>query len=164
MLSDFAAWLGGTPLSQLVGATLWVVPVAQSLHILAICAVMASAWIVAFRIIGIAGHDHTLSAVSGRLGPWTWRALVVLLATGVVLIVGEPARELTNRVFFAKMGLLVAAAVVSGSLQHAVTRHAAAWDRDPGPPPAARIAAALSLILWLAIVVAGRWIAYADHA
>lgn len=164
MLADFAAWLGGTALSQAVGATLWVVPVAQSLHILAICAAMAAAWLIAFRVIGVAGRDQALSALTSRLGPWTWRALVVLLVTGLVLIVGEPSRELTNRVFFAKMGLLTAAIAVTAALQWSTARHAAAWDGPAGPPLSARLAAALSLALWLAIVVAGRWIAYADHA
>ena len=162
MLSDFAKWLAATPLSEGVGATLWVVPVAQSVHILAIAAVMASAWVVSFRVVGLAGRAHTLSAVSGRLGPWIWRALVVLLLTGTVLIVGEPARQLTNAVFFTKMGLLVAAILVTGSMQWTVGRNAAAWDRD-GAPLAAKIAALVSLLLWLAIAVSGRWIAYADH-
>jgi peptidoglycan/LPS O-acetylase OafA/YrhL len=36
----------------------------------------------------------------------------------------------------------------------------ASWDVDAGPPRAARVAGALSLALWIAIVISGRMIAY----
>jgi hypothetical protein len=36
----------------------------------------------------------------------------------------------------------------------------AKWDTDAIPPKAARVAGALSLVLWVCIVVSGRMIAY----
>ena len=38
-----------------------------------------------------------------RFGPWLTAALVVLLATGIVMIIGEPARELLTLSFWLKM-------------------------------------------------------------
>lgn len=163
MLADFAAWLGGTLLSRSVGAALWVVPFVQSLHILAIAAVMASAWILSFRLMGLAGRAQTIAQTYARLAPWIWRALAVLLLTGIVLIIGEPARQLTNSAFFIKMALLIAAVLLTGWLQLALRRNAVAWDRPQGPPLAAKALAVLQLSQWLAIAVAGRWIAYAEY-
>jgi hypothetical protein len=34
------------------------------------------------------------------------------------------------------------------------------WDNDSKPPRAARLAGAMSLVLWIGIVVSGRMIAY----
>jgi hypothetical protein len=34
------------------------------------------------------------------------------------------------------------------------------WDADPVPPKSARVAGALSLALWVGVVVSGRMIAY----
>ena len=163
MLADFAAWLGDTALSRDVAAALWMVPFVQSLHLLAIAAVMASVWIMSFRLMGLAGRTQTIAQTYSGLCPWIWRALVVLLVTGIVLIIGEPARELTNIAFFTKMGLLVAAILLTGWLQTRLRRSAATWDRAEGPPPEAKALAILQLSLWLAIAVAGRWIAYASH-
>ena len=105
MLADLAAWLADTSISRSFGATLWVVPFSQSLHILAIAAVMASAWILSFRLLGLAGRAETIAQTYARYAPWIWRALVVLLLTGLVLIIGEPARQLTNAAFLTKLGI-----------------------------------------------------------
>jgi hypothetical protein len=34
------------------------------------------------------------------------------------------------------------------------------WDRGAVPPPAARTAAVVSIVLWLAVIVFGRWIGF----
>jgi hypothetical protein len=86
--------------------------------------------------------------------------LPVLLATGIVMIIGEPARSLANPVFQLKMALLVAAMAVTLSYQVPLGREPSFWDRSIGRRGAARIIAALSLLLWAGIVCSGRWIAY----
>jgi len=160
MLGDLAAWLADTELSRSVGAALWVVPFTQSLHILAIAAVMGSAWLIAFRILGIAGRSASIVETYARFVPWIWRALGVLLVTGIVLIIGEPARQLTNTAFLAKLVLLLAVVLLTVGLQAHMRVRAAAWDGPLGAPLGAKLLAVLQLILWLAIAVAGRWIAY----
>jgi hypothetical protein len=44
--------------------------------------------------------------------------------------------------------------------QSGVWRRVADWDFDPVPPKAARWAGALSLLLWISVLFAGRMIAY----
>ena len=39
-------------------------------------------------------------------------------------------------------------------------RRVATWDLDATPPRAAKVAGALSLVLWAIIIVSGRMIAY----
>src|SRR5207253_2508071 len=90
------AWLEQTPLSQVIQSTGWIVPAVQTVHILAIAAVMASTLMIAWR-----GEQ--------RFRPVIWWALPVLLATGVVMIAGEPARSLANPIFQLKMLLLASA-------------------------------------------------------
>ena len=164
MLAQFAGRLAATPLSQLFQAKLWVVPLVQCVHILAIAAVMASVWVFSFRIIGISGRVHAVSEISRDVVPWIWRALIVLLASGSVLIIAEPARELTNPVFLFKMALIPIAAAPTLAFQIAIRRNAARWDRPEGNPVPVKAFAALLLGLWLTVAVAGRLIAYAEHA
>jgi ABC-type transport system involved in cytochrome c biogenesis permease subunit len=128
-LDSFCAWLEQTPLSQAIQGAGWIVPTVQTIHILAIAAVMASALMIALRL-------------DARFRRVIWWALPVLLATGAVMIVGEPVRSLENPVFQLKMALLVSAIVVFLL------------------PFKSRIIATLSLSLWIGIVFAGRWIAY----
>ena len=99
-LDKFCAWLEQTPLSQAIQTAGWVVPAVQTVHILAIAAVMASALMIALRL-------------DARFRPVIWWALPVLAATGLVMIVGEPVRSLENPVFQLKMALLATAIVVA---------------------------------------------------
>jgi len=142
-LDRFCSWLEQTSLSQAIQSTGWVVPAVQTIHILAIAVVLSAVLMLNLRLLGIVGSDQPLARVTSRFRPVIWWTLPILLATGVVMIIGEPARSLANSVFQLKMLLLLAAIAVTASFH----RHS-------------RILALLSLSLWVGIVFAGRWIAY----
>ncbi|MBL8642310.1 MAG: hypothetical protein JNK21_00140 [Rhodospirillaceae bacterium] len=164
MLLSFAKWLAATPLSQTLQAALWVVPAVQSVHILAIAAVMTSVWVLTFRLLGLSGRGRLVSQVSGDVAPWIWWALGVLLLTGIILIIIEPSRELTNAAFLTKMSLIPVAAAPTYVLQAAVRRDAALWDRQGAVSLAIKIGAVAVLGVWIAIAVLGRFIAYVEYA
>jgi hypothetical protein len=112
------------------------------------------------RLMGVLGRDQSLARVSGRFRPVIWWTLPVLLATGSIMIIGEPARSLANPVFQLKMALLAAAIIVTLSYQVPLGRNPAFWEVSTGRRGAAQFIAVLSLLLWVGIVFAGRWIAY----
>ena len=159
-LDKFCSWLEQTPLSQAIQGASWVVPSVQTVHILAIAAVMSSVLMIDLRLAGVVWRDQPVSRVYGRFRPMVWWALPVLLATGSVMIIGEPARSLANSVFQLKMALLVAAIIVTLSHQVPLGRNPAFWELSAGRRGAAQVVATLSLALWAGIVFAGRWIAY----
>ena len=154
-LESFVEWLAQTPISQTIQKVDWIIPTAQTIHILAIAAVIGSMGLLDLRVLGVAARSQSLSSVSQRLLPWVWRALIVLLLSGLVLITGEPGRSLVNTIFQVKMLLVVLAAVLTFFLERSLRA------RDDAPADAKAIAA-FSLAIWIAIVFAGRWIAYGD--
>lgn len=159
-LENFCTWLERTPVSQTIQTVSWIVPAVQTVHILAIAAVMGSALMINLRLIGILGRDQPLAHVSDRFVPVIWWALPILLATGIIMIVGEPVRSLENPVFQLKMCLVIAAIAVTLSYQVPLGKSPSFWDVTRGRRAASRSLAALSLALWVSIVFAGRWIAY----
>jgi hypothetical protein len=156
-LLDFCDAIDATALSQTIQSIKWVVPAVQTVHILAIAAVMSSVLMINLRLLGISGTDQTIARVSNRFGPVIWWALPLLLLTGATLIVGEPARSLANDFFQLKMFLLVCVIVLTVSFQRPLKSNPQYWDGRAG---ALRAIAVVSLILWTGIVFAGRWIAY----
>src|SRR3954466_8217867 len=80
-LAKFCTWLEQTPLSQAIQGTGWVVPLVQTIHILAIAAVMGSALMIVLRLSGVAWRDQPVASVYGRFRPVIWWALPLLLAT-----------------------------------------------------------------------------------
>jgi hypothetical protein len=160
-LTELALGISNTSLSVWIGSHFWAIPIIQTLHILAIAAAFGSVLMINLRILGVTGGTRTLTDTARRYIPWIWVALVVLVLTGIGMVVGEPVRELINPVFWIKMGLIVFMIVVSLGFQASVRGRVAHWEVSRDGMAAVRIGAALIIVLWCMIMVAGRWIAYA---
>jgi len=136
------------------------VPAVQSIHILAIGVVVSSSVIILLRVAALNARDMQIAALNERLLPWIWWALLVLLISGTLLIVTEPGRSLANPFFFAKMILVAIFAAVTRYYQVAVRGAPQRWNAVAAVPRLTRPISALVLLLLLAIVFCGRWIAY----
>src|ERR1700676_2748632 len=144
-LNEICAWIDQTAMSQAIQVTNWVVPTVQTVHILAIAVVASSVLMIDLRLIGVFWADRPMKEVSSRFLPLVWWPLLLLLATGIIMIIGEPARELKNPAFQLKMALLVAALLVTGLLQLLLRRHAAFGDLRAGSRLAAGAVAVISM-------------------
>jgi putative copper export protein len=148
-------WIYRTALSGAMREHTWAVPVVQSIHIIAIAVVTGSALVTELRIAGIVAPDESMSVVAQRYLPWMWRALAVLLVTGLLMIIAEPDRTLSNVPFWIKMTLVVTAVLVSVALRRPLLQPLS----DSGKGPAKSLAWIL-LALWVAVIFCGRFIAY----
>ena len=162
MLERFAAWLGATPFSAFVAGQAWVVPSVQTLHILSVAVVMGAVAVVNLRTLGVLERGQTFAALAKRFVAPTLTAIVVLAATGSVLIAAEPTRAIFRYVFWAKLGLLLLALVLSALLLRGL-KNLPVWSDAALPAPALyRLLALVNIATWLAVIVAGRWIGYAQ--
>jgi hypothetical protein len=159
-LDAFCDRLSETAVSQAIQTTEWVIPAVQTVHILAVAAVVSSILLVNLRFIGLRGRNQSIAAVTARYVPIVWYGLPILLATGATLIIAEPSRSLQNPVFVVKMALVLLAAGATLAYQIPLRRDPGFWDCSSSRRRLARLLACLSMPLWVAIVFAGRWIAY----
>jgi len=127
----------------------------QTVHILCIALLLSAAVIVDLRIFGAGLRSETLAQVADRYIPKVWACLPVLLVTGLILIVAEPGRTLTNPAFYLKMISLVIAIGVTQWL-HSYARSARPLSAVPA------LLAIVSVLLWATIIVSGRLIAYVE--
>jgi hypothetical protein len=160
MFRPFADWLASTPLSQLFQNQPWVVPTSQSVHIVCVCLVFTSALMINLRLMGVGASGRTISQLTKTLVPWMWGALVVLLLTGTVQTIAEPVRQFVTPAFWAKMCMIIIVAAMTGVFARKVRTNAARWDAAGTRPASARAFAIGSSILWIAIIICGRFIAY----
>jgi len=160
---DFALWLATTSPSVFIQEhNAWAIPAIQSVHIVGIALVMGSVLMIDLRILGWTWTDQTLGQTTRRFGPWLTAALWLLLATGLLMVVGEPVRELVTFSFWMKMTLVAIGAVVAIVFQRAVRRHERQWDDTLVHRASIKGLAVGTLLIWMAIIVLGRLIAY-DH-
>jgi hypothetical protein len=160
-LAAFCSWLELTAPSRVLQSIEWIVPAVQTLHILGIAALMGATLFLNLRLLGLTDRDVSVARVSARFLPVVWGALAVLLLTGLVMIAAEPARALLNPVFALKMLLLLAALAVTLVTMGVIHRAPDGWPSSPARRRLARVSAVVSSGLWVAILCAGRWIAYA---
>jgi hypothetical protein len=163
MTQHFIHWLSLTAASQFIKEIFWIIPTVQIVHILAISVVVSSMAMFDLRLLGIAGTRNSIAALSKRFMPWLWVALIVLLLSGSILIIGEPDRALGNPAFELKMVMVVTAILVTLGFQRILKKDLAAGATELAPTHllAAKLTGGISLLLWVSIVAAGRLIAYA---
>lgn len=157
LLQPLIDWLHAQPIQQTLAGTFWVVPTVQTIHIICVAIVMSGALIIALRGVGLAGKEWSLARWHQRFHTSTIVALWVLLATGILMTIAEPERELMNWIFRGKMLAVVLTLIVATVMARGL--RAATSERPAGA--GVRIAAFVVLLSWMGIAAAGRWIAYA---
>jgi hypothetical protein len=146
LLTRFIGWLAQTSLSLTIQTHEWVIPTIQSIHIAAISVALVSAFMIGFRVLEWTGTDQTLAETTARFWPWLAGSLLVLLVTGALMVVGEPARELLAFSFWLKMCLVVIGTAMT-------------WWIGRRSVKALTV---VTLLIWIGIIFLGRLIAY-DH-
>jgi hypothetical protein len=160
VIEEFCDWLSATAVSVAFQSANWFVPLVQTVHIIAIAILLTTVYVISFRLVGLTHGTRPLAMITARSMPWIWSALSVLLLTGILLTITEPARELLNWVFRIKMLMVLALAGILLLVQVSMRKKPAYWTESSGGRLAARGVGIVCLVIGAAIVTAGRWIAY----
>lgn len=156
----YLEWLEAAPFATAIsgGATLF--PWLESVHVLAIALVVGTIAIVDLRLLGYRAHRKSARRLIGELLPYTWVAFAVSAITGLLLFSSNATDYAYNVHFQLKLVLILLAGVNMAAFHSTAYRQIAEWDETHPPPPAARVAGAASLCLWIGVVFLGRWIAF----
>jgi hypothetical protein len=135
-------------------------PSIESVHVVAICLVVGSILVLDMRLLGFASINRPVGRLTKAILPLTWSAFVVAASSGFLLFISHATKYLANGYFIAKM-FLICAAGLNMIVFHAVTaKDLPKWEEQTLPPPRARLAGALSVLFWIAVVACGRWIGF----
>ncbi len=145
-------------LARYMREAMWAYPAVESVHIVALAVVVGSIVIVDLRLMGLS-RGLSVARLAAHALPWTLAAFAVAVLSGTLMFTAHAEDFLTNRVFLLKMGLILLAGINAGLLHAGAMRHAAAWDKAL-PPPRVRLAAGLSILLWIGVIFCGRLLAY----
>jgi len=160
MLNELVREIAATAASNVIRTVSWIIPAVQTIHILGFSAVVAAVMLVYLRSFGFAMRGEPRAAVAERFLPVVWYGVPLLLVTGLILVIGEPDRELLDPIFQLKMALLVVALVLTALFQRPLRTDPLYWDHTLARRAGAVTLSAASIAVWIAIVFAGRWIAY----
>ena|SRR5437899_438458 len=159
-ITEFLKWLETTPVAIFVSHSPWGFSAILMLHMAAITVVFGMIAVVDLRLLGLASRKCAVTDLCREALPWTWGAFVVSVFTGVLLFVAQPVKYVDNHAFQMKFLLMGLAGINMLAFQLVTYRGVAAWDRDAAVPLAGKLAGAISLAAWIAVVAYGRWTAY----
>lgn len=166
---------------ELLRASAWLYPLVQVLHILGFIVLAGAAILFDLRVLGLTPRHGDAPVAIRPLGlhllPWSALAALLVVPSGVLMFLVEAATLIANPAFVAKIALLALAAGNAVAFHLGVGRTWARWVQRPLPatsapgctmqsndtsavPAGAKLHAAASLVLWIAIVGCGRLIAY----
>jgi hypothetical protein len=149
-----------TYLATLVREGDWGFPLAECLHVLSITTVFGSILMMDLRLLGLASRDSAVTKLSREVLPYTWIAFACAVITGTVIFISKASVYWYNLQFELKFLFMALAAANMLIFHFGAFRRVADWDDTLPPPPAARLAGALSIALWITVVFFGRWIGF----
>jgi hypothetical protein len=155
-MEPFFVWLEATSLSIWLreSPSLWAFPFVLILHTVGLAFFVGTnvAWDV--RVLGFS-LGIPLEALRGYFLVM-WAGFWINAFSGVLLLIAYPTKALTNPLFYAKLALIAFGVVLAFRIRREVNGLAARADA----PPMARMLAAVSLVCWIAVIFAGRLLAY----
>jgi hypothetical protein len=146
-----------------IEVTNWLFPTIETLHVLCIAVVFGSIFMVDVRLLGMADRDSAVSRLSREILPYTWTAFACAAVTGVLLFVSKADKYFYNLQVELKFLFMFLAGANMLIFHRGVYRHVLEWDGAAVPPTGARIAGALSIALWVAVIFMGRWIGFTTN-
>jgi hypothetical protein len=153
-------WLQHTSLAIQIRDSLFVFPLLEASHVIGLSLVFGTIAIVDLRLLGVASTHRSFSRLSADVMKWTWVAFLLTFATGALMFITNATVYFHNTYFRAKMLLLVLAAINVLVFELTARKTLARWDQAPSSPPLGRAVATISLVIWVAVIVAGRMIGF----
>lgn len=159
-LLQAATWLEATPFAVSISESEWIFPTIETIHVLALTLVVGSIAMLDLRLLGVSTRNIGVMKLSEEVLPWTWSAFLVAAITGTLMFVSAATRYYENTSFRIKFLLLALAGINMAVFHFTAYRVAHTWNFTFPTPIAARIAAGLSLLFWVGVVVFGRWVGF----
>ncbi len=138
-------------------------PVILSTHLASIGLFGGMILMTDLRILGLAMKSTPVADVVEQFRLWKRIGFVIMVSCGIMLGGAKLTQYYDNPYFQLKMLMLLLVIVHGFVFRKDVYGNPAALDKAPVMPGKAKLAAVLSLVLWIGILSAGRWIAYFER-
>ena len=159
-LLPFVERLHASALAEWIRGTLGAMTVIEAAHVLAISVVFGTILIVDLRLLGYPDTRRSFLRTSNEMLRLTWVAFALAVVTGALLFLPNAITYFGNTAFRVKLLVIVAAGLNMALFQFVTHKSVAKWDQGTQPPTAARVAGLLSILLWITVIVLGRWIGF----
>jgi len=158
-LAEWFQWLEQTPVSTAIAESIWLFPLLEGSHILALPLSVGMIVIFDLHLLGLTLTGSRAAAVMKEMLRWSKFGFLVMFITGVLLLMCHAGRAYGNPFFRAKMIFLLVLGINAAVYQIVLFPKMPQWAAGT-TPAGAKFCAVLSLIVWIGVIVCGRTMAY----
>lgn len=155
MLDGWLAALEAAPAVDALRLSSWAYPVVNTAHVIGIALLFGAIVPLDLRLAGWRRGDATLAGLAHVLLPVSIGGFLLAAASGLLLFATDARNYAVSPLFQAKLALIALALINAGLLRRVNWRAPSLSSRRLA------LAGVASLLLWLAVITCGRWIAYA---
>ena len=153
-------WLEQTPLATAVSESVWLFPLIEGSHILALPLSVGMILMFDLRLLGLAFSTGVAARMMADVVRWSKFGFLIMFITGGVLFMTQASKAYGNGFFRTKLLLLLILGINAAVYQLVLYPKMAQWDSGGRTPLGARVCGGLSLIVWIGVIVCGRTMAY----
>jgi hypothetical protein len=151
MLLPFFDWLNALPVSQAIGASIWIYPLVQAIHLVFLALFAGGMMIVDLRLLGYGVRSKTVAQVASDARPWMVAGFLGLVATGLPQLMQNASREYYSEFFWYKMYLIAFGLIFLLTIRRKMTQ---ATETSP----AGKVVALVSMAIWTGVTINARLI------
>jgi uncharacterized membrane protein len=162
MILEFFKWLQYTPFVSAFRESGLAYPIVLTGHLTGMGLFGGMIAMTDMRLLGWAMRNSSITDLVEQLRVWKRIGFVLVVSCGAMLLAAKAELYYHNPFYWTKMTLLALVGVHALVFHKSVYGNTAELDRSPTIPTRAKVAACISLALWIGLVSAGRSIAYFD--
>jgi hypothetical protein len=140
--------------------SLLLFPLIESTHVIGLALVFGTIVIIDLRLLGIASTQRSFKRMASDILKWTWAAFALTALTGTLMFITNAVVYYHNFFFRTKMLLLALSGINMLIFELTAGRTIHNWDMAPSAPSAGKAVAAVSLVMWISIIIMGRLIGF----
>jgi hypothetical protein len=155
-------WLKSTALSHAMVQSTWLWPVCETLHFVGLALLIGAAGVFDLRLMGFLKRIPVAAAL--QLRGWAAAGVAINLVTGVMFFVGAPDQYVSNPAWWAKLAFLAVAIVNVAVFETTQGRNVLAMTGNEETPRSFKLAGAISITSWFAVLYFGRMLPFIGTA
>jgi len=145
------SWIG-----LFIADSKWIFPAIEAVHIVALCLLFGALLVVNLRLLGVVMTHKPVAQLARDLSPWVSVSLIIILVSGFLLFSSEALKGYASVPFQVKMVFLFAAIL----FHYTIVKHVTKTDDGQVNHTWSKVAAIVSIVLWLGVGIGGRGIGF----
>lgn len=158
-MAEWFQWLEQTPASTAIAESIWLFPLLEGSHILALPLSVGMIVFFDLHLLGLTLAGSRAATVMTEMLRWAKGGFAVMFVTGALLLMCHAGRAYANPFFRAKVIFLLVLGINALVYQVVFFPKMAQWGAGRAPA-GAKVCAVVSLVVWIGVIVAGRTMAY----